>query len=86
MQCKNKIISMFKVNFFYNPIINHYSNGEMSVYIYKSNGKKTNIDSIIYNRDYKRLMQLVTDYVNKKNNMVKSSFIDRLNALYFLYF
>lgn len=77
---------MFKVRCYYNPIVKIDDNGEMSVSIYYTDGKKTKKDYTFYDRDYNNLMKSVTTYVKTDNEYIKSSIKYRFDILLSLYF
>lgn len=76
---------MFEVKYCYNPIIKQNQNGELFIVIYKSNGRKNKIDYIFYDKDYKKLMNSVNNYISFVNNSLEKSFFNKLKEFISLY-
>lgn len=76
---------MFEVKYIYDPCVKHHQNGEMSVSISLSNGKKSKIVCNLYDKNYEKLMKSVKSYVEFENSIIESSFKLRMKKLLSLY-
>lgn len=68
---------MFRICYYYDPIIEKNDDGVMFINLYLSNGRKSK-KFIMYDNNYKDLLTKVQSYIDRENEKIKSSLYNRL--------